>query len=511
MKNISSFLLALSLSVSPAATLAAQDNKELAARNSELSKEVIADFTQTVSDAIEILHTSHVKQVCRDELLRWAVEGLYRGVNEEIPGSLANRLGANDIVRKSDVATLLSDARKHLGRRRSLESLKDIDHALEGIFRKLEPGTRQQPQEKLRAMPLCVLLAYSPAGIGVRLGKEPRTGQLQVISPIKDGPAYLAKVFAKDIVTSIMSEVAEGDKIVQHTLIPKKSSVTEIEQFLLGKPGTKVRLTIQRPGLDKSLELAMLRAPVEPETTLGVRRKPDDSWDFMLDPRSKVGYAQVVRFGRHTGRDLSLALACLDQQGIKGLILDLRFSEGRLFDAALSVCNHFVQDGKVVTIRSRAGEEDSWPAQKRDHPTKVPMVCLINNTCAGASEIVAACLQDNRRAAVAGERSAGDVGIETLVALKGGQLRFKSAVMVRPSGKNIAKFMTSGRETETWGVVPDPDLEVRLSSKERRSLEKYLQEQEIIRNREQRGESREVDVPDRQLEAALSHLRRFLR
>src|SRR5262249_17229340 len=153
---------------------------------------------------------------------------------------------------------------------------------------------------------------------------------LQVISPIKDGPAYLAKVFAKDIITSIMSEVAEGDKIVQHTLMPEEFSVTEIEEFLLGKPGTKVRLTIQRPGIAKPLELAMVRAPVELETTVGVRRKPDDSWDFMLDPRGKVGYVRVVRFGRHTGRDLSLALARLDQQGIKGLILDLRFSEGRL-------------------------------------------------------------------------------------------------------------------------------------------------------------------------------------
>jgi carboxyl-terminal processing protease len=318
-------------------------------------------------------------------------------------------------------------------------------------------------------------------------------------------------VFAKDIITSIMSEVAEGDKVVQHTLMPEEFSITEIEEFLLGKPGTKVRLTIQRPGIAKPLELAMVRAPVELETTVGVRRKPDDSWDFMLDPRGKVGYVRVVRFGRHTGRDLSLALACLDQQGIKGLILDLRFSEGRLFDAALCVCSHFVQDGKVVSIRSRAGEEESWQAQKSDHPTKVPMVCLINNTCAGASEVVAACLQDNRRAKVAGERSGGDVGIETLVALKGGQLRFTPAVMVRPSGKNLAKLMTNGRETETWGVVPDPDLEVRLSTKERRSLEKYLQEQEIIRDREQRGESREVDVTDRQLEVALSHLRRLLR
>src|SRR5262249_21625302 len=154
----------------------------------------------------------------------------------QIPGSLADLLGANDKVRKSDVAALLSDARKHLGRRRSLESLKDIDLALAGIFRKLEPDTRQQPQAKLRAMPLCVLPAYSPAGIGVRVGKEPRTGQLKVISPIKDGPAYLAKVFAKDIITSIMSEVAEGDKIVQHTLMPEEFSVTEIEEFLLGKP-----------------------------------------------------------------------------------------------------------------------------------------------------------------------------------------------------------------------------------------------------------------------------------
>jgi carboxyl-terminal processing protease len=510
MRNLSAFWLALSFSLSPAGNSAAQDNKDLAARSSELNKDVIADFAQTVSDAIEILRTSHVKQVSRDELLRWAIEGLYSGVSEEIPGSLADRLGANDKVRKSDVAALLSDARKHLGRRRSLESLKDTDLALASIFRNLEPDTRQQPQKELRATPWCVLLAYSPTGIGVRLVNEPRTGQLQVVTTIKDGPAYQAKVFAKDGVTAIMSEDAEGDSIVRRTLSSEDFSVAKAEEFLLGKPGTKVWLTIQRSGIDKPLRLAMVRAPVEPETTLGVRRKPDDSWDFMLDPRSKVGYVRVVRFGRHTGRDLSQALARLDQQRIKGLILDLRFSEGRLFDAALSVCSQFVQDAKVVTIRSRLGE-DSWQAQKSDHPTKVPMVCLINNTCAGASEVVAACLQDNRRAAVAGERSAGDVGIETLVALKGGQLRFTPAVMVRPSGKNIAKFMTTGKETETWGVVPDPDLEVRLSSKERRSLEKYLQELEIIRDREQRGESREVDVTDRQLEAALSHLRRLLR
>jgi C-terminal processing protease CtpA/Prc len=206
---------------------------------------VVADFAQTVSDAIEILHTSHVKEVSRDDLLRWAIEGLYSGVNVEIPGSLADRLGAKGIVRKSDFATLLSDARKHLGRRRSLESLKDIDLALENIFRKLEPDTRQQPQENLRAMPLCVLPAYSPTGIGVRLGKEPRMAQLQVVTTIKDGPAYQAKVFAKDVVTSIMSEDAEEDSIVRRTLSSEDFSVAKAEEFLLGKPGTKVRLTIR--------------------------------------------------------------------------------------------------------------------------------------------------------------------------------------------------------------------------------------------------------------------------
>src|SRR5207244_7927224 len=139
----------------------------------------------------------------------------------------------------------------------------------------------------------------------------------------------------------------------------------------------------------------------------GCRRNAKDALHYMIDPGNKVCYVRVTTFARKTYRDLLTAVRKLNRQGINGFILDLRFNPGGLLTSAVEISDLFIDDGIIVSIRPRVGREVSYPGSSGDDYLNFPMVCLVNGYSASGSEIVAACLQDHKRALVMGERSYG--------------------------------------------------------------------------------------------------------
>src|SRR5207302_5697445 len=197
----------------------------------------------------------------------------------------------------------------------------------------------------------------------------------------------------------------------------------------------------------------------------------------------------------------------LNRQGVNGFILDLRFNPGGLLTSAIEISDMFIDDGLIVTIKPRVGREIPYQGEHEGSFLNFPMVCLVNGLSASGSEIVAACLQDHERAIIMGERSYGKGSVQNIQPFEGGELKFTTASYWRPSGKNINKSSTSGKDDEEWGVIPNPGFTLNLSDKDRDQLYEYQHESEIIPRRDLKPKEKKTDFKDKQLEMALEYLR----
>src|SRR5260370_29509870 len=146
----------------------------------------------------------------------------------------------------------------------------------------------------------------------------------------------------------------------------------------------------------------------------------------------------------------------IHKEGIGGMILDLRFNPGGLLSSAVQISDLFIDDGKIVTIRPRAGHETT---ERGRHDGKklldFPMVCLVNGMSASGSEIVAACLQDHERALIMGERSYGKGSVQNIQPFEGGELKLTTASFWLPNGQDLNKSSTSGKMKPDGGSRPN--------------------------------------------------------
>jgi carboxyl-terminal processing protease len=287
----------------------------------------------------------------------------------------------------------------------------------------------------------------------------------------------------------------------------KGMPINDAVKKILGFPRTKVKLTIEREGAKEPIDFEIVRAPIQTETVLGIQRKADDTWDYMVDPDSKIAYIRLTQFQRNSFRDMERVMKGLTKEGIKGFVLDLRFNPGGLLDVACDISDLFIDDGVIVTVRPRNGKEEPWMGRHEGSLLDFPMVCLVNGMSASGSEIVAACLQDHHRAVILGERSYGKGSVQKIQPYDGGQLKFTNATYWRPSGKNINKSSTKGTADEEWGVMPDEGFKLDLTRKERDDLAEHQRALEIIARKDKQTKDLKSDFKDRQLDKAVEYLR----
>jgi carboxyl-terminal processing protease len=328
-----------------------------------------------------------------------------------------------------------------------------LETALEGMLQQLDPHSsyfstndwtqfRRQIEGKF-------------GGIGIQVDVDPDTGRLRVVAPMVGTPAYEAGVLAGDQIMEIDGQTAEG-------MSPDKAV-----EVLTGRPGTDVKLTVLHENSDEPETVAITRAIIEVPSILGDHRNPDDEWDFMVDKDKKIGYVRISSFIQSTAEELKTVLGRLREQGLRGLILDLRDDPGGLLSAAVEVSDLFLGDGEIVSTKGRNTQPKSFKAQKDSPFEDVPMVVLVNQNSASASEIVSAALQDHHRATIVGQRSYGKGSVQNIFELDNGNsvLKLTVASYYRPSGENIHRFRTS-KPTDQWGVTPDKGFEVKLGGRE---------------------------------------------
>jgi carboxyl-terminal processing protease len=298
-------------------------------------------------------------------------------------------------------------------------------------------------------------------GVGIQIHADQHTGLIRVICPIVGTPAYDAGVQAGDLIIKIDGQSTEN------------LTLEEAVDRISGEKGQPVVLTVLHEGEKKPVDLKMVRDIIEVESVLGDSRLPDrpKDWDFMYDKANKIAYVRLAAFNENSASELRDTIVRLKKQGMRGLVLDLRYNPGGLLTSAVHVSNIFLKEGsRVVSIRGRNHKETVHDAIKDwtviDSATECPMAVLINRSSASASEIVAAALQDHKRAVVIGERSFGKGSVQNVIDLENHKsvLKLTTATYWRPSGKNIHR-LDKNKESDEWGVKPnDSAIQVRPES-----------------------------------------------
>lgn len=319
-----------------------------------------------------------------------------------------------------------------------------IEAAIRGMVESLDDRhTVYMNQEELDSFNSHVRGTFS--GIGAEI--DIHNNRLRIVAPLQDSPAWQSGVMAGDIVLRIEGEDTEGITILQ------------AQKKLLGEPGTQVTITVRhRSGEEKTITIT--RDTIKVASVRGYRRIPGNGYEYMLDGQVKVGYIKLSQFGENTTGELSAALAQLRAEGMEGLILDLRDNGGGLLDAAVEISDLFLTQGKtIVTIRSRIEAEQTYKAEAATPFADLPLVVLVNEYSASASEILAGALLDNQRAMVVGTRTYGKGSVQQVVEVQGGggdnrfgALKLTTAYWYVPSGRLIHRVP----DAEQWGVDPSP-------------------------------------------------------
>ena len=355
-----------------------------------------------------------------------------------------------------------------------------IEAAIHGALSKLDPYSNYIAPEEVARFRTSVESQFG--GIGIQITVD--DGKLKVLSPLVGSPAYRAGLQSGDTIAEIEGRPT-GDMTME-----------EAVSKLKGEVGTTVTVTIVHAGQAEPQKVTLTREIVHLETVLGDSHSADDHWNFMLDPQEKVGYIRVSTFSRDTVDELRRALEQLQAQGMRGLVLDLRFNPGGLLTAAIEVSDLFISAGKIVSTEGRNSEARVWEAQAEGTFEGFPMAVLVNHFSASSSEIVAACLQDHGRAIIVGERTWGKGSVQNVIELEGGRsaLKLTTASYLRPSGKNIHRF-PDAKESDEWGVMPNPGYEVKLRQSELRELVAARRQRDILPVHERQPAETQVATP----------------
>jgi carboxyl-terminal processing protease len=309
-------------------------------------------------------------------------------------------------------------------------------------------------------------------GVGVRLrmlGEPPLPTVIGL--PERGSPADGADIRLGDRIEAVDGTATAGLDLEQITAMVR------------GPVGEPVVLSIRRPGSSEPHVETLVRATIQVESILGDVRQADGGWDFLISEQPRIGYVRIIKFGDKTAAELSRILADLTADGLDGLIIDVRDDAGGSLDAAIEISDLFLPAGRPIVItRDREGNErDRYISTGAGQYTELPLAVLVDRNSASASEIVAACLQDYRRAVVMGERSFGKGTVQRVMWVESGRslLKLTTASYWRPSGKNIHR-MPQDTAADQWGVTPDEGFAVKLDDEAYKAWRSYRQRRDLV-------------------------------
>jgi len=337
-----------------------------------------------------------------------------------------------------------------------VEEEKLVYGAIKGMLNSLDPHSSFMPPEAFKEMQIDTKGEFG--GLGIQIGIKDNI--LTIIAPIEDTPADEAGVKAGDKIIKIDGESTKD--ISLHDAVSK----------LRGKRGTSVTITILRESLDKPLDITIVRDIIKLKS---VKSKVIDE---------SIGYVKLTQFQEKSASDLKKALDKLSKENINALVLDLRNNPGGLLKGAVDVTSQFLPAGKlVVYIKGRSGDKTEFHTSNGNEYFKLPMVVLVNEGSASASEIVAGALQDWNQAVVLGTQTFGKGSVQTVMPLSDGSaLRLTTARYYTPKDRSI----------QTTGITPD--IVVKLENKNGDSTHPVFREKDLDKHLENDTEQKETET-----------------
>jgi len=349
-------------------------------------------------------------------------------------------------------------------RRSYVEEVTDeklIEGALSGMLSNLDPHSTYLNKDMFKQMQVDTRGEFGGLGIEIVAAD----GGIRVIAPIEDTPADRAGVQAGDLIIKIGNQLA------------KDISLPESVKLMRGKPGTSINLTIFRETAMQPIEVKIVRAVIQVKSV-----KSD-----LLAPG--YAYLRIAQFQEKTTEQLTEQLTDLRKRsggGFRGVVLDLRNNPGGLLDQAVEVTDLFLEKGGIVSTKSRVGRSMSFEAEKGDLLNGTPLVVLINNGSASASEIVSGALQDNKRAILMGTKSFGKGSVQRIVPLNDGTaFKLTTSLYYTPSGRSI----------QATGIEPDIEVEQVAIKVEEKSKRISISERDLKGHLENGNGKKSVKKP----------------
>ena len=329
----------------------------------------------------------------------------------------------NDIYKKIDLfGEVLEKINKEYVD--EINQSESMDSAINGLLQSLDPYSAYMSPEIFNEMQTETSGEFG--GLGIEVSME--SGVVKVISPIDDTPASRAGIKAGDYIVKINDVQVQG------------KSLSEAVDLMRGPVGSGIELTIRRRGERKALIFNVVREIIQIQSV-----KAD-----ILE--KSIGYLRLTSFNENSGKQIEREIKKLEKnKDVKSYILDLRNNPGGLLSQAIKISDFFLDDGEIVSTKSRKPSENrKWFAKKGDLTNGKVLIVLINYGSASASEIVAGALKDHKRAILLGENSYGKGSVQSIIPLKNdGAIRLTVAKYYLPSGKSISEV----------GVSPDIEID----------------------------------------------------
>ena len=318
--------------------------------------------------------------------------------------------------------------------------------AIEGMLRSLDPYSAYLSPERYRELEIGTSGEFG--GVGMQVTSE--KGYLMVITPIEGGPAEKAGIKPRDLIVEIDGQSTKG-MVVQ-----------EAVNLLRGPKGSSVNVTFEREGLKEPFKVDLVRDKIIVKSV---------KYELL---ENGIGYIKLSQFQEQSSKELRNALAQLESQNgrkLRGVVLDLRNNPGGLLGEAIEVVDEFIDQGLIVSVKGRTkGQARDYYATKNGDFQEYPMVVIVNDGSASASEVVAEALQDNKRATILGTNTFGKGSVQTIIRLEDGSgLKLTTAKFYAPSGRSISEV----------GVTPDVIVENKSSESKDEQLDTAV---EILRS-----------------------------
>jgi carboxyl-terminal processing protease len=298
--------------------------------------------------------------------------------------------------------------------------------ALKGMVSRLDPHSEFLDASSFQQLQDDTEGQFGGLGLVVAM----KDGYITVVAPMEDAPGIRAGILTGDRIVSVAGKSVE------------KLPLAMVVKQLRGDPGSSVTLTVERPATGATKNFTLTRAVIKMVMVKDINGKKE----FPVD-ENKIGYLRITQFAENTSDELESAVGKLKRQGMRGLIIDLRWNPGGLLDQAVAVCQKFLPRGQlVVSTEGRRTVEKYYARGSGDELKDIPIVVLVNLGSASAAEIVTGCLQDLHRAVILGEKTFGKGSVQTIFPLDDG-----SALKL-----TIAKYYTpSHKVIHQQGITPD--------------------------------------------------------